>query len=172
MEYPPIELALACQAHTAPRILKAEEVVSNIQGGLDTSILAGDIHSNNFARMVLYDMLFEAHNRWGPSAPESYVDDMAQGVIGKPEEVTKLLIDSSTFIVNSLRSKGFKVSVKSTMVPASSKAVQEAVKQLANRGIEVSMASAARDLGIDVTAARQLSTVIASTRFDKARVRA
>eukprot|EP00972_Heterocapsa_arctica_P085947 12665506-Heterocapsa_arctica.AAC.1 len=81
MNYPLIELALACQAHTAPRILKAEESVSNIQGGLDTSILAGDINSNNFAIMVLYDMLLEAHNRWGPSAPESYVDDMAQGVI-------------------------------------------------------------------------------------------
>eukprot|EP00972_Heterocapsa_arctica_P097511 14385993-Heterocapsa_arctica.AAC.1 len=34
------------------------------------------------------------------------------------------------------------------------------------------MASAARDLGIDVTAARRRSTIIASTRFDKASVRA
>ena len=30
MNYPPVELALACQAHTAPRMLKAEDVVSCI----------------------------------------------------------------------------------------------------------------------------------------------
>ena len=172
MGYPPLELALACQAHTAPRMLKAEDVVSDLQSGLDTSILAGGLHSNNFARLVVYGMLAEAHNRWGPDAPLIYVDDMAQVITGKPKEVTRILVETSSHLVESLRAKGFTVSIKSVMVSASSNAVQEAVRILGSRGIEVSMSNAARDPGIDFIAGRRRSTVVSDSRCDKARIRA
>eukprot|EP00974_Lingulodinium_polyedra_P045965 4405754-Lingulodinium_polyedra.AAC.1 len=65
---------------------------------MDLSILAGCSNGNQFARLIIYDELEEAHARWGPEAPFSYVDDLAQLVVGDKKHVQQILVSSAEFI--------------------------------------------------------------------------
>ena len=90
-------LVLSMQAHLGPRILKAGLHSSELLAGYD-SVEAGCGRAASFSRLILYELLDTAHNRWPDYAPSAHIDDLAQVGRGKEDEVAQGLGGSAEFL--------------------------------------------------------------------------
>ena len=76
--YPPWQLGLAVQASAAIRHLNASGELSRPVDTTATSILAGCVQSNVFAKIRLKKCLQRIHDTLPGDGPSQYVDDLAQ----------------------------------------------------------------------------------------------
>ena len=167
-------LCLSMQIHLAPRVLRLDKCCSKVLE-VASSILAGLLDSNGFARSVLYDILERAHNRIDrATTTKQFVDDVAQNTRGmKCEVVAKKTVDAAEVIQELLTQEGFKISNKSTLICSSRALEKEIQKRIRVRksGLKLKSRDMVKDLGIDATSARKRSTVTQKARIAKAKKR-
>ena len=97
---------------------------------------------------------------------------LAQTKTGAEEEVYQELSQSGIHIGTGLKARGFKISPKSAVLPAASKAAKRVHRRLLLNGIKVKLVSTERDLGIGAGAGRARALKVAKTRFTKGLQRA
>ena len=171
--YPISDLYMGILVHRSGRILRANGGVSGyVTPGC--SILAGCMQSTAWARVVLYDLLQEAHNRFSVSI-QSWVDDLTQRSHGmhngqaQRQQVILASIGAGALIAQGMSSKGCKVSISRSVILATDQelaaAVQAGIHQEA--GILLPIVQSARDLGIDIGFGRCRRLPTASSRVKK-----
>ncbi len=165
----PRMMAMAMQAHLAPRVLRARGVCSSAIE-VDCSIVAGCRFSIGFARTVVYQLIEKAASRIGERVTvKQYVDDLAQSARGKKyKEVKNQTVEAALELKKVMEEEGLTVSDKTTLV-CSSKELEEDVRRgLAAGGMKIKVARQVKDLGVDATGGGRRSTKTQMKRIKKA----
>ena len=164
-------LAVAMQAHLAPRILKASGGYSNTIG-VSRGIIAGCKFSVAFARSAIYWILEKAHSSLSCTSIRQYVDDLAQSTRGHSKEIVVIdCVKAAVTLKEALTREGLKISGKSTLVCSGRKMGEKITNKLAGKGIKINKDIAAKDLGMDTAAGSRRSTKNQSKRIGKAGMR-
>ena len=153
--YPISDLYMGILVHRSGRILRAHGGVSKYVTPR-CSILAGCMQSTAWARVVLYDLLQEAHNRFSVSI-QSWVDDLTQRSHGmhngqsQRHQVILVSIGAGALIAQGMSKKGCKISISKSVILATDLELATAVQAgiLQEAGIQLPIVQSARDLGID-----------------------
>jgi len=159
LQYPPLLLYLGLVVHAAPRFIRASTGCVSLGCVPDTSIIAGDMQSNSWARSLVHDLPQTAHDNVGPPLLiNQFVDDLSQRSHAAADY--KLALDMSrtaSTLKRGLEALDLTVSVSKMGLTASSAPVGDKVaKGLRAVGITVKTGSWHRDLGTAaVTGARR-----------------
>ena len=136
--------------------------------------MAGCMQSTAWARVVLYDLLEEAHTRFAVSI-QSWVDDLTQRSHGmhngqaQRQQVIDASIGAGALIAQGMANKGCKVSGSKSVILATdlelATAVQAGIHQAA--GLLLPIVQSARDLGIDSGFSKRRRLPTAGSRVKK-----
>ena len=170
-EFNPRILAMAMQMHMAPRRLRAGRAHSETTQPT-RSIIAGCKQSNRFARAVLYDILQDLHEQ-RPAEIRQFVDDLSQTSRGKESTVAESSANTAEYLITRLRQRDLRESKAKTYIVASSKRLTLNVQnRIAHQcGMQLPIATAMRDLGVDATAGTRRSTKVSHARIAAGRIR-
>jgi len=176
LHYPPLLLYLGLMVHAAPRFIRTS--AGCISGGCipDTSIVAGDMQSNSWARALVHSVLQRAHDAIGPTAIRSpnvminqYVDDLAQ----RAQEPTQAglistMVSAAVVLREGLHTLDLTISVSKMGLTASSDALAAALSRaLCEVGIEVQPSSYVRDLGLTAASGKKRRVTVINHRLKK-----
>ena len=110
----------------------------------------------SWARVALYDLLEEVHNRL-PVTIQSWVDDMTQRTHGQHkgaaerDKVVQAMVEAGALVATGMKLKGCKVNIEKSLILASDDdlacRIQQGIQEKA--GITLPKVQVARDLGID-----------------------
>ena len=170
MDFPLAISAMDLQIHMAPRVLRWNSAYSQATA-VYSSILAGAKTSNSYARVVLYDMLEQAHLAV-PGSVREFVDDLAQtGRGASPASVRDKIITVATILVEKIKEKGLRISPKTTMVTSMSWLAKQIIPPLRRLGIPISCARNVRDLGLDCGGGGTRTVAVRDARTKKGKGR-
>ena len=165
-------LAIAMQAHLAPRVVKAGGCYG-LPVGVSKSILAGCKFSIGFARSSTYWLLDEAHRGKALTMTRQFVDDIAQNTRGRNKRlVEEEFMEVAKNIFEGLKGEGFSVSGKSVLICSDRDMRVSIGKKLRDAGINVKIDSIAKDLGVDAAAGTRRTTKWQRSRIQKVKARA
>jgi hypothetical protein len=115
------------------------------------SIVTGEAHGNDKARMVLYNILERAHNRCPRATIHQWVDDLTLKVLGSRRYVRHNLTQVAITLTRDLVDAGYQVSIKSAVVTSIPGLAKEIVDDAKAEGVlTLTAARATVDLGLDV----------------------
>ena len=137
LQFPPRELYLTLQVHTAARVLRAE---GHHSPALLTqrSIIAGCGRSIAFTRALLHEVLDRYHRQFIPvTRLQSWVDDITALAIGTAQQVRKHFARATIWLLDQLRALGLRISPKTTVVASSSQLAKQLVNSMAQAGLRV-----------------------------------
>ncbi|MDA8583397.1 hypothetical protein N9L68_04170 [bacterium] len=171
LEYPRGLMALAVLVHTGPRVLRV--ALHNSDQIDDThSLLAGCGQAIDLARIAVYSC-FEVLSEQSPQyTPEAYIDDFPQVGTGPEDELVTGLSEAAVLFHSEVKDAGFEASVKTTVVPATSRAARRIHRRLLQAGIHTKLAKGGRDLGLDAGGGRERVRTFARGRLAKGQRRA
>ena len=171
MGYPLLDLIMGLQMHMAPRLLIVSGVASSLVLPL-LSILAGCLHSVNFAKILMHTPISRAVKDGNGARTTTFVDDVAQVAIGSYKSVLQSIVDAGLAFCYGMRSIKLTISPKSVVVSSSPK-MSRTISQLINRHARVSIAvkSHARDLGVLNNPTGKRVTGLQKDRLAKAKKR-
>ena len=163
-------LYLGFIAHKAPRILKVGHSMSEVVQNTGRSVIAGCGQIVSWARGLLHHLV-EALGYVipGPMCYE-HVDDLSQVVSSLAAAYSRAVRDGVKLgmrVKNGLDNLDLKLSDKSVVVPSSSAVVRAVVEILRGKGVTISAASRAEDVGIEVAAGRRRVSAIQKRRIVK-----
>ena len=166
--YPPIDLVMAVSMHIAPRMMVLSGVASAIIVPL-CSILAGCMHSVNFARMVMFDPISAIVRREPRVQTSTFVDDVSQISMGTLHKVADGLVHAGVLFANGMKKLRLRISDKSVVVSSSHKlAVAIANALWKHCRISLRVEAAGRDLGVLNNPSSRRRTVVQAKRVAKA----
>jgi hypothetical protein len=171
--YPLTELFLGMMVHRSSRVLRAEGAVSQYLKPT-SSIIAGCMQSTSWARVVMYDLLEEAHNRF-PVTIQSWVDDMTQRTHGQHkgseerDKVAQAMVEAGSLVATGMKAKGCRVNIGKSFILASdsdlASRIQKGIED--KTGTTLHKVQVARDLGIDSGFAKRRRLPTAKGRMCK-----
>ena len=165
--YPLRVSSLGLQMHLAPRVIKAYDSFSLIPTLPTNSIIAGCTQSTYFARVLLYQLLFNVSTGNPTVDFRTFVDDIKQTAYGRGAALEQVMVEAGHELHQGLTELGNIVSVKKTTILTSKLSLSKGIAgRLRARGIYFKVASYAKDLGIGTTAG-----VRRITRFLDLRIR-
>ena len=92
-------LVIGILAHTAPRILKVGNCISEPIVEMGKSILAGCQQSVSFARGMLWELVDKLCNALPRNPVHEHVDDLAQPIIARSQvELRKKLVQAGSIV--------------------------------------------------------------------------
>ena len=171
-QYPPLDLALAIAMHVAPRCMVLNGTLSHAIRPA-TSILAGCMHSGNFAKLVMKQPIGDIVRRVNDAKTYTYVDDVAQQSIGSFLRVANALIHAGILFVSKMRAINLTISpAKSAIVTSNDRLAMLVSKAIAKQtGLKLMVQGATKDLGVQHTAAARRNTLLQRQRLRKATIR-
>jgi len=166
----PLGVLLFCLImHTAPRALKLDKCISKVVVAT-RSILAGCLTSTSMARALLKTVLARMQVLLHGTSTDQHVDDLSQVVIARSKKELEIrLINSGRAVAKAADTLQLELSTKSTLLPASSAAVQKAVAVLHAGGVPVTAADSGKDVGLGVTGRNKRDARVIRGRTVKAR---
>ena len=137
-----------------------------------TSILAGCSQSPDWAKIYLFDILQEVHQKWKPVIVSSWLDDLHQRMIGSARAVVQQMVGAAVFLKGKLENLNCIFAPKSFCMASSAALTKQMVEAVAKEGVEVKGQQHGRDLGLDVTFGRARCMVTRRGRLRQAEGRA
>ena len=156
-QYPPLLLLLSLQAFTGRRLLRADGCTSQFLQP-SNSLGAGCRRANTFARIVLYEMLEQAHLRHFRVRTYQYVDDLVARTEGSQQSVCDSLTGAAITIFEGAAARGLKVSLAKTRVGGPKEIVGIVLQNLKLAGFPVQTSAEVKDLGIGQGCRRRRQT--------------
>ena len=168
-QFPPQILMLAVNVHSSVRDFREGPYVSHWVQPTGLSILAGCGCSVDFTRALLYNLLDKLHRDYMPMQASTWVDDIAQTVLGPAQLAVPLAASSGLALVRGLALHGLRISPKSRYVASNITAAKAVQKRLASEGIHVDVGVVGQDLGADFVAGGRRRVSMQTTRMAKMR---
>ena len=119
-QFPPQILLLSVNVHSSVRAFREGPFVSPWVQPTGLSILAGCGCSVDFTRALLYNLLDKLHKDYFPMQASTWVDDIAQTVLGPPELLFPWLLGLVLRWSKGLLSRGWRSPPSSDLLPAAS----------------------------------------------------
>ena len=129
-QFPPQILLVATVVHTSVRAFREGPYVSQWVQPTGLSILAGCGCSVDFTRSLLYNLLDKLHRDYIPMQASTWVDDVAQMVLGPPEFAITVAVEAGAALDRGLARQGPEISPKSKFVASNMMAAKEVQKRL------------------------------------------
>ena len=165
VHYPPLMLLMAILQYMAPRWLKAKGHVSEPVKVFGT-IAPGCGQAVALTRPLLHSILSWAASVSPLSTLEAFVDDLVLKVEGPARLAGYLSARITGQLIEKLQDRKLIISETKTKVVCSSAVAAEATKAaLAERGIHLTIANDARDLGVDTSAGKRRAVKVANGRL-------
>ena len=161
------------QLHTAPRVLKVQDAISDPIFPCNGA-LAGCWQATEFARMSLFGLLDFMHKKHMPKQLGQVVDDV---VIGHSSETTKQLVDKVADMASDFKAlseqRKFPFSPGKVFIVASTLAVaRQITEKLQSHNISDFVPSIhVRDVGVDHTSGNRRKVTIRNARLTKGKAR-
>jgi hypothetical protein len=168
-EFPPQILMLAVNVHSGVRAFREGPYVSHWVQPTGQSILAGCGCSVDFTRALLYNLMQKLHLAHPTVMANTWVDDIAQTMVGPFDTVVHDAVNASTQLVRGLEHLGLTISPKSQFVASSMQAAKAIQAQLRRNGIDVQVGQAGLDLGVDFVAGAKRRVSNQTSRMVKVR---
>ena len=168
--YDPTLLSLGLLVHMAARVLTDAAGISQVVVPT-CSILAGCVQSVCWTRLLLYDLLEELHAAYRPVQIRSWVDDLAQWMVGSTKAVVQQMSSCGVALAEGFSKLGFEIADKSVILGTGNEVTNGIFNLLQLGGVHVRTSEADRDLGIDVTLGRQRRTSTQQRRLVKSQTR-
>ena len=118
------------------------------------SIVQGSRNSNNWARILLYDVLERAQARIPWVYPYQWVDDINLLAIGTQKLIELHSPNATLELLTGLRNKGLRISSKSQIVSSRPVLAKRRASLLELEGEILKVATVGKDLGIDFSGGR------------------
>ena len=118
------------------------------------SIVRGSRNSNNWARILLYDVLERAQARIPWVYPYQWVDDINLLAIGSQRLIEIHSPNATLELLTGLRNKGLRISSKSQIVASRPVLAKRLASLLELEGEKLKVATVGKDLGIDFSGTR------------------
>ena len=165
----------------APRVIKAYDCY--IEADLPVNgIIAGCTQSTFWARLFLYGIIQAAVNRVprptpvGPGAAQiagqvirTFIDDISQKVYARTfAEVSKAIIPAAEGLAQDLVGNGCVIREKSVLLPRHKATRKHILVSLARRGVHITAATMAKDLGVGTTGGSRRCVAFIKARIIKA----
>ena len=170
--YPVVDLVLAVAMHIAPRIMVLSRTASPLIFPL-LSILAGCMHSINFARLVMEKPVVAVVRRVPDVRTSTFVDDVAQIAIGTLRQVADKIVHAGVLLATKLVGLRFRLSDKSVVVASNDKLANAIARTISKHaGVALRAERAGRDLGVLNNPSGRRRTSVQAKRVAKATIRA
>ena len=141
-------LLIDFMAYLAPRAIQYLGAVSQwLNPGV--SIVQGSRNSNNWARILLFDVLERAQARISWVYPYQWVDDINLFAIGTQRLIEIHSPNATLELLTGLRNKGLRISSKSQIVASRPVLAKRLASLLELEGEKLKVATVGKDLGID-----------------------
>ncbi len=169
LDYPSLALSSSVQAFLGCRRLRAHGGYSE-QILPSSSLAAGCRRSNSLARVMLHDLLAEAHRRFPLAGPRQNVDDIAQRAEGTIRLLARVVPPAVQFLTQGLIGRGLPISTSQTKLLGSSPdATRAAIAAQRGLGFELKAANGeVRDLGVGQLGGRLRASALSAQRIQLA----
>jgi len=167
-------LALAMQAHRAPRILTYNKAWGPTVPATGRSILAGCSSSPSLARshMSKIGITVQARSRHQATSLFRHVDDATQLTVHDTREgAAAAAIDAGARFAETAVASGVTLADKSRVIASSLSLARVVSGKLNDIGIQIKAAAVADDLGVSITAGSRRSVRSQVARIDKSTIR-
>ena len=167
-------LALAMQAHRAPRILMCDGVWGHTAASTGRSILPGCSSSPSLARASMFCFARSVKERTTSKCTRFFrhVDDATQLTIHHNKKVAAMsAIDAGIKFAEVAEDVGFTTADKSTLIASSFPFAREVARNLTGRSIPVKVAQVAEDLGVSISGGGRRSVRSLTSRIERVFVR-
>ena len=167
--FPPVLLRLSLLAHVGPRAFKEKSFIGPWLQSAGLSIVAGCVSSVSITRCILYNVVSSMHLNYRPIQINTFVDDCPQIHTGTEEFLAYHVHVAARAFATEMRSIGFAVSEKTTVVSSSPTLATHIQSELRKADIFIKCASVGRDVGCDLAGGSRRRVSLQKYRLAKAK---
>ena len=168
-QFPPMLLRLALLVHVGPRAFKEKNFIGPWLQSTGLSIVAGCVSSVSITRCILYNVVSSMHINYRPIQINTFVDDCPQIHTGTNKNMSSHVPVAASAFATEMRSLGFAVSNKTTVVSSSQELATHIQNELGKVGIFIKCASVGRDVGCDLAGGSRRRVSLQKFRLAKAK---
>ena len=167
--FPPVLLRLSLLAHVGPRAFKEKSFIGPWLQSTGLSIVAGCVSSVSITRCILYNVVSSMHLDYRPIQINTFVDDCPQIHTGTEEFLASHVPVAARAFASEMRSIGFAVSEKTTVVSSSPTLATHIQSELRKAEIFIKCAPVGRDVGCDLAGGSRRRVSLQKYRLAKAK---
>ena len=167
--FPSVLLRLSLLVHCGPRAFKEKNFIGPWLQSTGLSIVAGCVSSVSITRCILYNVVSSMHINYRPIQINTFVDDCPQIHTGTEEFLSSHVPVAARAFATEMRSLGFAVSNKTTVVSSSQELATHIQKELGKVGIFIKCASVGRDVGCHLAGGSRRRVSLQKFRLAKAK---
>ena len=167
--FPLVLLRLSLLAHVGPRAFKEQSFIGPWLQSTGLSIIAGCVSSASITRCVLYNVVSAMHLNYRPIQLNTFVDDCPQMQTGTEAFLASHVPVAAGTFASEMRSIGFSVSEKNTVVSSSTTLATHIQSELRKAEVFITCPPVGRDVGCDLAGGSRRRVSLQKYRLAKAK---